>query len=139
MATAKTSIEPLIALRIEGPAAVLHPGDWLRCEYQIDAIQPSEIQAIESSVMWYTEGKGDEDCGIHFFERNTPGDSVDGDLRQLHRLETQLPASPCTYDGVILKIRWCVRVRLFWAPGRQTIQDRLFQLLPAAATEHARV
>jgi hypothetical protein len=138
MTTVKSSIEPLIALRIEGPSNVLHPGDQLVCEYQVDAIQPSEIQAIEASVMWYTEGKGDEDSGIHFFERNTPSDAVDGDLRQLHRLETVLPASPVTYDGAILKIRWCVRVRLFWTPGRQIFQDRAFQLLAAAATNGPR-
>jgi hypothetical protein len=107
---------------------VFHPGDLLRCEYQIDAVQPAEIQAVEVSVLWITEGKGDEDLGVHYFERTTPSDSVDGDLRQLHCLQTHLPRSPLTYNGFLVKIRWCVRVRLFWGRGKQMHVDRLFQL-----------
>lgn len=128
MTVAKPLIEPLIALRICSPSAVFHPGDVLRCEYQIDAIQPQEVQAVEASVLWYTEGKGDEDLGVHYFERNTPSDSVDGDLRQLHSLQTVLPRSPLTYNGFLVKIRWCVRVRLFWGRGKQISIDRAFAL-----------
>ena len=80
--------------------------------------------------MWHTEGKGDDDLGVHHFERNTPSDAIDGDLRQLHRMELTLPQSPLSYNGAILKIRWCVRVRLFWGRGKQTTLDRIFQLLP---------
>jgi hypothetical protein len=128
MTVAKPLIEPLIALRICNPTAVFHPGDVLRCEYQIDAIQPSEIQAVEASVLWYTEGKGDEDLGVHYFERNTPSDSVDGDLRQLHSIQVGLPRSPLTYNGFLVKIRWCVRVRLLWGRGKQVALDRVFAL-----------
>jgi hypothetical protein len=112
----------------------LHPGETLECEYQIDAVAPTDIQAVEASVMWYTEGKGDEDIGIHYFERNTPGAAVDGDLRQLLRLTTKLPRSPLTYNGTLVKLRWCVRVRLFWGRGKQTHVDRLFQLVPRATS-----
>jgi hypothetical protein len=130
MTATRLPIDPLISVRICSPNCVFHAGDLLRCEYQIDAVQPVEIQALEASVMWYTEGKGDEDLGVHCFERTTPSDSVDGDLRHLHRLETRLPRSPLSYNGVIVKIRWCVRVRLFWGRGKQAHQDRIFQLLP---------
>ena len=133
MTVTKPLIEPLIALRICSPTGVFHPGDTLRCEYQIDAVQPAEIQSVEAAVLWYTEGKGDEDLGVHYFERNTPSDSVDGDLRQLHRLQTQLPHSPLTYNGFLVKIRWCVRVRLFWGRGKELHVDRTFQLLPAGS------
>jgi len=117
-------------MRIRSPNGVYHPGDWFECEYQIDAVEPSEIQALEASVMWFTEGKGDEDLGVHYFERSRPSDAIDGDLRQLHLLQCRLPPSPLTYNGTILKIRWCVRVRLFWGRGRDTFADRMFQLLP---------
>jgi len=80
--------------------------------------------------MWYTEGKGDEDLGVHYFERYTPSDVVDGDVRQLHCLDTRLPQTPLRYHGLIVKIRWCVRVRLFWGRGKETVVDRVFQLLP---------
>lgn len=128
MTIPKPMLEPLIAVRICTPTGVFHPGDTIRCEYQIDAVQPAEIQAIEVSVLWYTEGKGDEDLGVHYFERMTPSDSVDGDLRQLHCLQTLLPPSPLSYNGFLVKIRWCVRVRLFWGRGKQMHVDRGFQL-----------
>jgi hypothetical protein len=130
MATTKPATEPLIALRICSPTCTFRPGDRLQCEYQIDAVQPTEIQAVEVSVLWYTEGKGDEDLGVHHFERYTPSDAIDGDLRQLHPVETILPPTPLSYHGAILKIRWCVRVRLFWGRGKETTLDRAFQLLP---------
>ncbi len=138
MTATKLATEPLIGVRICSSNCVFRPGDLLECEYQVDAVQPSEIQAVEASVMWYTEGKGDEDIGAHYFERNTPSDAIDGDLRHLHVMKTHLPFSPLSYNGVNLKIRWCVRVRLFWGRGRQTSLDRLFQLLtpvrPAVST-----
>jgi hypothetical protein len=102
----------------------------LECEYQIDAVESSEIQALEASIMWFTEGKGDEDLGVHHFERSRPSDAIDGDLRQLQVLRSQLPPSPLSYNGMILKIRWCVRIRLFWGKGKDTHVDRQFQLLP---------
>jgi hypothetical protein len=131
MTATRPLIEPLIALHIDSLTGVFRPGQCLVCEYQIDAVAPAEIQAVEASVLWYTEGKGDEDMSVHFFERNTPSDAVDGDLRQLHRLEARLPQSPLTYHGTILKIRWCVRARLFWGRGKQTFVDRPFQLVSA--------
>lgn len=122
-------MEPLISLRLPNSSGVFHPGQNLECEYQIDAVAPKEIQAVEVSVMWFTEGKGEEDLGVHHFERITPGDAVDGDIRQLHRLTMILPNSPLSYDGTIVKIRWCVRVRLFWGRGKESFVDRHFHLV----------
>lgn len=133
MTATKTLIEPLISLKIYRLNGIFHPGDLFECEYQIDAIEPAEIQAVEASVMWFTEGKGDEDLGVHYFERSRPSDAVDGDLRQLHRLECRLPPSPLTYHGTIVKIHWCVRVRVFRRHGKDVCADRLFQLLPRRA------
>jgi hypothetical protein len=39
-----------------------------------------------------------------------------------------LPYSPLTYDGVLVKIRWCVRVRAFLAGGKELVRDRNFFL-----------
>jgi hypothetical protein len=135
MAVTKPAVEPLISLRICSPTCVFQPGDRMQYEYQIDAVQPADIQAVEVSVMWYTEGKGDEDLGVHHFERYTPSDAIDGDLRQLHCLETTLPPTPLSYNGAILKIRWCVRIRLFWGGGKETTLDRVFQLLARPRSE----
>ena len=62
-------MEPLVSLTIQNNQSVFKPGEELNCEYQIDAIDERRIQSIETSVMWYSVGKGDEDLGVHFFER----------------------------------------------------------------------
>ncbi len=121
-------IEPLISLGILNNERVFRPGDLLECEFQIDAVEPGEVQAVEASVLWYTEGKGDEDMGVHFFERRVAGDSEELDLRQLHRFSTKLPNSPQSYAGLIVKIHWCVRVRAFFRGGKELFFDQPFQL-----------
>ena len=75
-------MEPLLSLCLAGSKRQFSAGDELVCEYQIDAVDPNEIQAVEASVLWYTEGKGEEDLGVHFFERRLPTDAEDGDLRR---------------------------------------------------------
>src|SRR5678816_697189 len=107
------TMEPLISLCLVGPRRNYAAGDELVAEYQFDAVLPDEILAVEASVLWYTEGKGEEDMGVHFFERRLPSDAEDGDLRPLCRFRTTLPCSPLSYSGAIFTIRWCVRVRLF--------------------------
>ena len=41
---------------------------------------------------------------------------------------TDLPASPLSYEGVIVKIRWCVRVRLFFGGGRDFVSEHVFDV-----------
>lgn len=121
-------IEPLISLQLRYPHRVYHPGDELECECQIDAIEADDIQAIEASVLWYTEGKGDEDLAVHYFERRTPADAEDGDLRPMHRFRTVLPNSPLSYSGAMVKIRWCARIRLFLRRGKELFFEQPFVL-----------
>jgi hypothetical protein len=121
-------MEPLISLGLRRPRQFYHPGETLEFEYQIDAVVPDEIQAIEASVLWYTEGKGDEDLAVHYFERRLPAEAPDGNLCPLHQVATRLPNSPLSYDGAIVKIRWCVRVRLFLRRGKETFLEAPFQL-----------
>lgn len=121
-------MEPLISLGLRPPRQIYKPGDKLEFEYQIDAVEPDDVQAIESSVLWYTEGKGDEDLAVHFFERRVPAEAEDGNLCPLHQVSTVLPNSPLSYDGAIVKIRWCVRVRLFLRRGKETFLELPFQL-----------
>lgn len=126
-------IEPLISLQFLGSDGVYRSGDVLRAEYQIDAVEADEVQAVELSVLWFTEGKGDEDLAVHFFERRVSADADDGDLRRLYRFATELPNSPLSYSGEILKIRWCGRVRIFLRRGKELFFDQPFQLLPREA------
>lgn len=121
-------MDPLIALTLDRSPRVYHGGETVRIEYQIDAVDPHDMQAIEASVLWFTEGKGEPDMGVHFFHRATPDDVELGDMRPLQRLDVVLPPSPLSYDGVILKIRWCVRIRLFLTKGREYLEEQGFQL-----------
>jgi hypothetical protein len=129
--------EPLLSLCLAGAKRHYAAGDELVCEYQIDAIDAADIQAVEASVLWYTEGKGDEDMGVHFFERRLPADADEGDLRPMRRIRTRLPNSPLTYAGAILTIHWCVRLRLFVRRGRELVLEEPFTLgsVPPLALE----
>jgi hypothetical protein len=120
--------DPLLSLCIVGPKRCFSVGEELICEYQIDAVDPAEIQAVEASVLWHTEGKGEDDLGVHFFERRLPSDADEGDLRPMRRLKTRLPNSPLSYRGAILSIQWCVRLRLFLRRGREYVVEQPFTL-----------
>jgi hypothetical protein len=123
-------VTPLISLQLIDPPGSYQPGDCLRCQYQVDAVEPVDVQAVEASVMWRTEGKGEEDIGVHFFQRTVPGEVPGADLRQMFPLETTLPKSPLSYEGTLVKIRWFVRVRLFLRRGKELLFDREFRLGP---------
>lgn len=120
--------EPLISIQFDGGKQSYLPGEVLRCDYQIDAVPAQDVQAVEASVLWHTEGKGDEDMAVHYFERRVPADAEDRDLRRLRRFQTTLPYSPLSYAGAIVSIRWCVRVRVFFKRGKESCHERNFQL-----------
>lgn len=125
--TVRRAMEPLISIQIQQDRARFCPGDEIECDYQIDAIQADEILAVEASVLWYTEGKGGEDMGVHYFERRVPAEAQ-GDLRQWRRFRTKLPNSPLTYEGAIIQVRWCIRVRAIMRQGKQCCFEHPFRL-----------
>lgn len=101
------------------------PGDRLVVRYVVDGCDGEKIRAVEHSVVWYTEGKGEEDLGVHFFERVAERRRDAARVRD-GGIETTLPASPLSYEGVIVKIRWCVRIRIFFAGGRDFVSEHVF-------------
>jgi hypothetical protein len=121
--------EPLISLVLQRRERVFAPGDELTAEYQIDAVDPADIRAIEVSVLWHTEGKGEEDIGVHFFQRLSAEEEDNyRNLHLLRRFATTLPNSPLSYEGINLKIRWTARLRLFMPQGKEFVSDVPFQL-----------
>ena len=103
------------------------PHDRLAVRYEISGLGQERVRAVEHSVVWYTERKGEEDLGVHHFQRITdeallPPATVVGSFA------TDLPASPLSYEGVIVKIRWCVRVRLFFGGGRDFVSEHVFDV-----------
>ncbi|MBL9089776.1 MAG: hypothetical protein JNL96_01030 [Planctomycetaceae bacterium] len=131
--------DPGITILFEGNRRVFEPGETLTVDYRIDSLSLVEARAIEVSVLWYTTGKGDEDLAVHHFVRQTIENGALIDLRKPQRMRTTLPTSPLSYDGVIVRVRWCVRVRLFIARGRELVAEAPFQLgrvPPATAVVH---
>jgi hypothetical protein len=119
--------EPLVSIALKAYTRIFAPGDELVADFQIDAVEPGEVESVEASVLWFTEGKGDEDIGVHFFKRfDGAGDAAP--LDELRSIRTTLPHSPLSYDGRIVKVRWCVRVRAFLNRGRFVVADQWFQL-----------
>ena len=120
--------DPSIFIRLIGDLDHYDLGDTLSGEFFVDTDDPESIRAVEISVLWNTEGKGEEDLDVHFFKRigNDNGDFID--MRQSQAFSTALPASPLSYDGVIVKIFWCVRIRAFLKGGRDFSSEQSFWL-----------
>lgn len=123
--------EPRVLIRFDGNGRAYFPGEALAGECRLDGVPLDEVEAIEISTLWYTEGKGDEDMAVHDFRRLSPETDVPEqpwpDLRRPVRFSTVLPNSPLSYHGAIFKIRWCVRVRVFLA-DREVLGQREFKL-----------
>ena len=117
-----------IRLTLDAPTSHYQPGDRLTGRYMIEGTQSWAVRAAELSVLWYTAGKGEEDMAVHHFERHVDESARPLDLRVPHRFATVLPASPLSYDGQIVKVCWCVRLRLFLPQGQESVAEAAFQL-----------
>lgn len=120
--------DPAILIRLDGNTSTYQPGQTLSGEYRIEAVERDQIQAIEVSVLWSTEGKGDEDLAVHEFWRR---DAHTGDWinpSRPERFSTTLPPSPLSYEGQIVKVRWCIRVRVFLQRGADLVGQKDFRL-----------
>lgn len=126
--------EGSVRILLDGNRRVYQPGDLLSGEYQVESLRWMEPTAVEVSVLWYTEGQGEEDLAVHYFERVDMLAQAGVELRRPRRFNTRLPYSPLSYQGVIVKIRWCVRVRVFLPRGKELVGEISFQLgnLPPA-------
>jgi hypothetical protein len=63
---------------------------------------------------------------VHFFKRIEADQA--NDVRQPQAFSTRLPNSPLSYAGLIVKICWCVRVRVFLPRGKEVSLEVPFQL-----------
>jgi hypothetical protein len=120
--------EPEVLIRLDDNCRAYAPGTTLSGEYRIDSVDGENLQAVEVSVLWHTEGKGDEDLAVHEFWRKDANGGELADLRRPERFSTTLPHSPLSYEGQIIKIRWCVRVRVVFKRGRDLVVQRKFKL-----------
>jgi hypothetical protein len=108
-------------------------GQSLSAIWRVSNIAPEVVvDGLEASVMWYTEGKGDEDLNVHHFRRWSDVQFKELDLNQSHGFQCALPLTPLSYEGTLLRIRWCVRLRLFCSVGRDSVAQVPFQLISDA-------
>ncbi|MGW8256413.1 MAG: hypothetical protein ACWGMZ_02895 [Thermoguttaceae bacterium] len=129
--------EPSVAIRLDGEGRNYHSGESLSGEYVFTSLLCNQIQAVEVSVLWFTEGKGDEDMAVHAFWRLEPekGDFINP--LQPTPFETVLPNSPLSHDGQIVKIHWCLRVRAFLHRGKEVFGQKEFRLENAPSSAAA--
>jgi hypothetical protein len=117
-----------VRLTLDSADGQYQPGERLTGRYVVDGSQPWTMRAVELSVLWYTTGKGEEDMAVHHFERHVDEAARPLDLRVPRRFSTILPASPLSYDGQIVKVCWCVRLRLFLQQGQESLAEIPFRL-----------
>ena len=124
-----TETQPAVNLSLCSDDGVYQVGDPLTAKWRISRIPLDEVHSLEASVLWYSEGKGDEDLHVHHFHR-----LADEQLRQ-HGLSDEqsthclLPATPLSYQGQLISLRWGVRVRIFLADGREIVAEQPFHLV----------
>ena len=118
---------PRIDVQFDRPLRQYEPREPLAVRYRVEGCDGEHIRAIEHSVLWYSEGKGEEDLGVHFFQRLTDP-ALLLVTATTGTFTTPLPQSPLSYEGVIVKVRWCVRVRLFLDASRDFVSEHVFSL-----------
>jgi len=120
---------PHISIWLDGSGRRRYaPGEKLVGGYRVEQVERDDMRAVEISVLWHTDGKGDEDLAVHDFRRQSlnKGDWINPG--QPGVFETILPKTPLSYSGIILKIVWCVRVRVFLKGGREFVEELPFVL-----------
>lgn len=127
--------EPTITIRIDGNGRVYRAGEKLSGEYRLEGVDAAQIASVEISVLWHTEGKGDEDMAVHEFWRFSFDEGSAIDVARPGVFTTTLPHSPLSYEGRLISLRWCVRVRAFLQRGRELVGQHIFRLgdVPAVA------
>ncbi len=121
-------IENAFLIKLDSDSGVYQAGEMLSGTYQMTIEGPVDLQTLEVSIYWHTEGKGDEDLGVSFFHQEAR-DGAEGVVPQPDGVfTTRLPTNPLSYDGVLIKVLWSVRVRGVLIDGRQAVAVREFRL-----------
>jgi hypothetical protein len=107
---------PRIELRFGHPSRGYDPGEWVTVEYCIEGLNGERPRALERS-----------DLGVHSFDRFVTAETIDRVVPE-GTFAIQLPTSPLSYEGVIVKIRWCIRLRVFFESGRDHVSEHVFNV-----------
>ena len=104
-------------------------GETLSLTWRVSRVALDQLSAIEVSVLWHTEGKGDEDLHVHHFCRLDENQIRRAGLADQQSLNCELPVTPLSYNGRLISVRWCVRLRLFLSNGREIVAEQPFHLV----------
>ncbi|TWT40237.1 hypothetical protein [Botrimarina hoheduenensis] len=108
------------------------PGEILTGRYRLGGWREAGLQHLELAVLWYTTGQGEEDLAVHDFLRRREATLPRRADESPDMFSTTLPGSPWSYDGQLLKVCWAVRLRGFFAGGKQRVVEEPFWLGPSA-------
>lgn len=106
-------------------------GQLLHASWRVGRIEQSELESVEVTILWSTDGKGDEDIGVHHFERFQSDQWTTHPPSQPRELQCRLPAAPLSYTGRLICIQWCIRVRAFLTDGREIVTEQPFYVVAA--------
>ncbi|WP_052031864.1 hypothetical protein [Novipirellula maiorica] len=109
--------------------AVYEVGDQVTARWRISRVPLDQVQGVEISVLWHTEGKGDEDLHVHHFHRLDEQQLRQAGLTETQSLSCKLPYTPLSYHGHLIRVCWCLRLRLFVAGARETVSEQPFHLV----------
>lgn len=124
-----TETQPAVNLSLCNEEGIYEAGSSLTAKWRISRVPLDEVHSLETSVLWYTEGKGDEDLHVHHFHRLTDDQLRRAGLADEQSTHCTLPATPLSYQGQLISVRWCVRVRIFLADGREIVTEQPFHLV----------
>ncbi|MEO1615123.1 MAG: hypothetical protein AAFV88_04685 [Planctomycetota bacterium] len=110
-------------------------GRELKANWKVSRVTLDQVTAIELSILWYTEGKGDPELHVHHFERLEEDQIRRSGLADEQSLNCLLPATPLSYLGKLIRLRWCVRLRLFLRNGREIVTDQPFYLVAPLSSD----
>jgi len=121
--------QPAVNVTLCSDDGLYRAGGELSAKWRISRVPLDEVQCVEVSVLWHTEGKGDEDLQVHHFQRLAESQLRRTGLADEQVIHCVLPATPLSYHGRLISLQWCVRLRLFLANGREIVAEQPFHLV----------
>ena len=131
--------QPAVNVALCREDGIYHAGRRLQATWQISRVPLEQIQGVEISVMWHTEGKGDEDLHVHHFHQINESQIRRTGLADHQSIQCQLPVTPLSYHGRLIRLQWCIRLRLFMASGKEIVTEQPFYLVACPATANETV
>jgi hypothetical protein len=131
-----TEAQPAVNVALCREDGIYRAGGRLRATWQISRVPLEQIQGVEVSVMWHTEGKGDEDLHVHHFHRINEGQIRRTGLADQQSIQCQLPVTPLSYHGRLIRLQWCIRLRIFMTSGKEIVTEQPFYLVAGTAQDN---